>query len=230
LYRFAAESGLRRNELRTLTVGAFDFAEHTVTVKAEHTKNHKDAVLPLKASTAAELKQFFAGKLPNANAFGGTCLILTRNTSAMIQEDLKAAGIAYKDEAGRFADFHSLRHSTGTLLAAAGVHPKTAQTIMRHSDIRLTMGIYTHTLTGQESQAVESLPDLSQPSRQAQQAKATGTDDAVLPSCLPIAIGKHRTTSDSTGQANRNGDIGNALSTVSDGVQSANQQSCYPAR
>jgi len=62
---------------------------------------------------------------------------------------------------GRYVDFHSLRHTTGTLLAASGVHPKVAQTLMRHSDINLTLSLYTHTLTGQEVKAVESLPDFS---------------------------------------------------------------------
>ncbi len=38
--------------------------------------------------------------------------------------------------------FHSLRHSFGTMLAASGVHPKTAQQLMRHSDINLTMSRY----------------------------------------------------------------------------------------
>lgn len=31
---------------------------------------------------------------------------------------------------GRFADFHALRHTAGSLLAGAGVHPKIAQSIM----------------------------------------------------------------------------------------------------
>jgi len=48
------------------------------------------------------------------------------------------------DDAGRYAVFHSLRHSTGSLLAAAGVHPKVAQSIMMHSSINLTMSRYTH--------------------------------------------------------------------------------------
>jgi hypothetical protein len=36
---------------------------------------------------------------------------------------------------------------------------------MPHSDINLTMSRYTHVLTGQEVRAVESLPDLSMPSK-----------------------------------------------------------------
>lgn len=72
-------------------------------------------------------------------------------------------------------DFNSLRHSTASLLAASGVHPKMAQDLMRHSDIRLTMKAYTHTLKGQEAKAVGKLPDLSEPSKP-RKAKRNGTD------------------------------------------------------
>jgi len=63
-----------------------------------------------------------------------------------------------------------------SLLAASGVHPRVAQSLMRHSDINLTMSRYSHVLIGQESEAVAALPDLSEPPPQA--AKATGTDHA----------------------------------------------------
>ena len=39
----------------------------------------------------------------------------------MLKDDLEATGISYVDKSGRYADFHSLRHTTGTLLAAAGL-------------------------------------------------------------------------------------------------------------
>ncbi len=196
VYRLAVETGLRRNELRSLTRASFDFDKCLVTVEAQHTKNGKEAVLPLRADTVEALKLFVAGKLPTAGVFD-----LPEKTAVMVKADLKAAGIAYIDDAGRFADFHSLRHTTGTLLAAAGVHPKTAQTLMRHSDINLTMSRYTHTLTGQEAKAVESLPDLSAPSSQAQRAVATGTDDKnVLAFCLARADRQQTTVKDDIGQ------------------------------
>ena len=72
-------------------------------------------------------------------------------------------------------DFHSLRHTFGTILAASGIHPKTAQELMRHSDINLTMSRYSHTLRGQEAKAIESLPDFDAPI--SAEAIATGTDD-----------------------------------------------------
>jgi hypothetical protein len=80
-------------------------------------------------------------------------------------------------------DFHSFRHEAGSLLAASGTHPKVAQSIMRHSDINLSMSLYTHTLRGQESEAVENLPDLSLPSKRSQ--KATGTDNRSVSAYKP---------------------------------------------
>jgi len=75
-----------------------------------------------------------------------------------------------------FRDFHGLRHTTESWLAANGVHPDVAQAVMRHSDVNLTMAGCTHTLGGQEAEAVSRLPSLSASTDQAQ--KATGTDDA----------------------------------------------------
>jgi hypothetical protein len=60
-----------------------------------------------------------------------------------------------------------------------GVHPKVAQTIMRHSTIGLTMDIYTHTLREDERSAVEALPDLEDTGKSEQ--LATGTNDAAAP-------------------------------------------------
>jgi integrase len=196
LYRFATESGLRANELRTLKVSSLDLNGCAVTVSAAYSKHRREDTLPIRPDTAAQLKEFTKGKLPTALVFDMPKL---NRLVKMLKDDLEAAGISYVDDSGRYADFHSLRHTTGTLLAAAGVHPKTAQSIMRHSTIELTMTKYTHVLAGQESQAVESLPDLSQPSRQAQAAIATGTDDTCLPSCLPFQTGRNRNVSDNTG-------------------------------
>jgi len=142
LYRLAIESGLRRKELRSLKVSSFDLRNRT-----------------------AELQQFFMGKLPHVKAFGGRYKRLTDKTAKMLRADLEDAGISYVDD-GFFFDFHAQRHQTGTLLAASGAHPKVAQSIVRHSDINLTMSRYTHVLTGQEIKAVENLPDLSAPSKQ----------------------------------------------------------------
>ena len=59
---------------------------------------------------------------------------------------------------GQYGDFHALRHN----LARANVDPKTAQTLARHSNIQLTMDIYTHIDKKQQVDAIDSLPSLIQ--------------------------------------------------------------------
>lgn len=59
---------------------------------------------------------------------------------------------------GRYADFHSARHFFITRLERAGVSPKMAQTLARHSDIRLTLQVYTHAGLHDQTAAIASLP------------------------------------------------------------------------
>lgn len=158
---------------RLLRVASFDLENCTLEVAAGYSKRRRQDKLALRAETAAELRTFFTGKLPTAKAFR---IPSKSGVANMMKANLADANILYVDESGRYADFHGLRHTTGSFLAAAGVHPKVAQAILRHSKIDLTMSCYTHTLRGQESEAVAKLPDLSLPSRESQQARATGTD------------------------------------------------------
>ena len=171
LYRFAAQSGLRANEIRCLTVASFDFNNKLVILAEKYTKNRKEATLPLRSDTATMLKELFANKLPQTPAFK---LPSQWNMAKMIRIDLANAGVEIDPERGQVC-FHSLRHSFGTMLAASGVHPKTAQSLMRHSDINLTMSRYSHVLRGQEAAAIESLPDLNCEAHKSK--KATGTND-----------------------------------------------------
>ncbi len=147
---------------------------HRVLSKDEiggHSKRRREDIVPLRKDIAAELQSFVAGKLPTVQVFK-----VPEKTADMLKADLDAVNIPYVDDEGHYADFHALRHSTGSLLAASGVHPKVVQSIMRHSDINLTMSRYTHIFRGQESEAVASMPDLSSPSKEAQETRATGAD------------------------------------------------------
>jgi hypothetical protein len=82
-----------------------------LTVRAENAKNRKEAVLPLKLETAEAIKNFVGNKLPEARAFS-----IPDKTYLMLKEDLERAKIPYKDEQGRYADFHSLRHTDINLM------------------------------------------------------------------------------------------------------------------
>ena len=147
----------------------FDFEAGTVEVRDENEKSRRGAVLPLRQSTAGEIKQFLKSKTPQATAF------TMKKGYLMMKTDLKAAGIEYKVD-GKFADFHSLRHSTASLLIQTGANPKMIQTLMRHSDLNLTMQRYTHLYAGQQRETIESLPDFVV---QQDVSAMTGTYDCV---------------------------------------------------
>jgi len=51
--------------------------------------------------------------------------------------------------------FHSLRHGAASSLLADGVTPAVVQRQLRHSDARITLGIYGHVVGNQQRDAVE---------------------------------------------------------------------------
>lgn len=53
--------------------------------------------------------------------------------------------------------FHDLRHSAATLLLSMGVHPKVVQEILGHSEISMTMDIYSHVLPTMQRDAMSRL-------------------------------------------------------------------------
>jgi integrase len=192
LYRLAVETGLRSAELRSLTRSSFQLGENPrVTIAAAYAKNRRLDTLPLKPVTAAMLTKHLAGKMPTARAF---VMPKSDRIIDMMKADLAAARaawvadtgshqereqtesetfLAYCDDAGHYADFHALRHTFISNLAAGGVHPKTAQTLARHSTITLTMDHYTHMRREDLAGALDTLPDLSSVPKT---AMATGTD------------------------------------------------------
>ena len=57
-------------------------------------------------------------------------------------------------------NFHSLRHTYATRLFESGIEPKTVQVLLGHSDIKMTLDIYTHVMQGSKDKAVEALDNL----------------------------------------------------------------------
>jgi integrase len=50
------------------------------------------------------------------------------------------------DDPRRFG-FHNLRHSLASFLIRIKTDPKTVQTLLRHSDVKLTLQFYTHAVS-----------------------------------------------------------------------------------
>jgi hypothetical protein len=56
--------------------------------------------------------------------------------------------------------FHDLRHSAATLLLSLGIHPKVVQEMFGHTQISMTMDIYSHILPSMQQDAVSKLNTL----------------------------------------------------------------------
>ncbi len=198
LYRIAVTTGLRASELASLTPASFDLAADvpTVTLEAAYSKHRREDVLPLHPDLVTRLRQWLsereraqddqravlafdrAANVKPERLFPGTW---SERAFKMLRNDLEAAAIPYVTDDG-IADFHSLRHTFISNLAASGVHPKLAQQLARHSTITLTMDRYTHVGLLDMNSALESLPNIAAPD--SQPMRATGTaDEAAAVGC-----------------------------------------------
>jgi integrase len=159
LYLVAQRTGLRRNELRSLTKQSFNLESDlpTVAVKARQSKRRKYDILPLTDDVAAAVRGFLEGREPSKPLWPGTWW---RRSAEMLRLDLAEAGIEAVDAEGHVVDFHGQRTTFITSLARAGVTPATAQRLARHSDINLTLGTYTRLKMEDLSHAVGQLPNL----------------------------------------------------------------------
>ena len=191
-------TGLRAAELASLTPASFDLAADmpTVTLEAGYSKRRREDVLPLHPDLVARLRKWLQERERAADGDSVTLLLnhaadtksgplfpgtWAEKAAKMLRVDLDAAGIGYTTDAG-IADFHSLRHTFISNLAAGGVHPKLAQQLARHSTITLTMDRYSHVGLLDMNSALESLPAITAP--ESRVMRATGTaDDAADFSC-----------------------------------------------
>jgi len=187
IYMTLVLTGLRKGELTQLRWTDLDLEANQawLTVRAAVSKNGKTETLPIRADLSGELK---AWQRENGHPAGtGNVFRVPRGLVRIMDRDLVAAGIARRvrdengvyridkrDDQGRTIDVHALRHTTATFLARSGVAPRTAQSIMRHSDVRLTLGTYTDPRLLDTAKAVDALPKMT-PKPDAQRMRATGT-------------------------------------------------------
>lgn len=164
LYLTAVYTGFRASELASLTPESFALTgpSPAAAVQAAYAKNRRADSVPLHPALVPRLAAWLADKPAGGRVWPGKWASGCRG-GAMLKLDLATARaawvaeapneaerarreasdhLAYRDAAGRFADFHALRHTFVSRLVRSGATPKEAQTLARHSTITLTMDRY----------------------------------------------------------------------------------------
>jgi integrase len=82
----------------------------------------------------------------------GTHLNPTHDVLHVLKALLQKAGLPH-------IRFHDLRHSAATMLLEMKVHPKIVQEILGHSEISITMDIYSHVLPTMQEEAMNKVDE-----------------------------------------------------------------------
>lgn len=141
LYWTALSTGFRSDELASLAKASFELSgsRPAVTLAARASKRRQKDVQPILPEEAAEIASWLRAQ-PDGLLWPGSW---HQRAADMLAADRTAAKIPEVDDRGRYFDFHALRHTFITRLVRANLPPKTVQLLARHSDIRLTMDLYT---------------------------------------------------------------------------------------
>ena len=169
MFAVAAMTGLRAGEILGLTLEDIDFDRKVLhvrrsaycgsiqTVKSKSSR----APLPIPDALAEMLRQFLTAWRPNpAKLLFVNRLGRPYNANKVVQKGLwpilEVLGI---DHCG----LHAFRHTHTSLLLDVGASPTVAQAQLRHSDARITLGVYGHVIGDSQRNAVEKVAELLRP-------------------------------------------------------------------
>ncbi|MGH8311499.1 MAG: tyrosine-type recombinase/integrase, partial [Steroidobacteraceae bacterium] len=107
VYRTLVLTGLRLGELAAIRV--CDVESNHIVLDAKHEKNRQGSAIPLRPDLAADLRAWIGERRE------GLLFSISLNHIKTFDRDLEFAGIAKRDERGRTACVHSLRHTFATL-------------------------------------------------------------------------------------------------------------------
>ena len=127
-----------------------------IVVRAETAKNKREEPVYLMPEIAGALKDILPGALV-AVGFGVSRQGI--RAPSRLKVDPERVGVAYRDEQGRYADFHALRYTCATFMRKHGISDNFARKQMRHQTLHQTDG-YTDGSQFEIYEAVKGLPPM----------------------------------------------------------------------
>ncbi len=139
------DTGIRRNEARTLAWAQVDFEGATITILGEHAKNHQTRILPLSTRALKALKDWRE---------------LSTDPVAVFPVMRTAAYTRWRkvcDECGITGmRWHDIRHTFGSRLALAGCPLTVLMQLMGHQNLAVSQ-MYLHTTVADARAAISLL-------------------------------------------------------------------------
>lgn len=158
-------AGLRRSEMMALDWDAVDLTERTLTVKQVGILHNNKMIVEPRAKSAAGLRVIpiveplcnALTDVPEALRSGFVCR--TANGKPLTETALKWGMERFTRILGFSFRCHDLRHTFATLLYDSGTDVKTAAYLLGHSDVMVTMRIYTHLSEQRRQSSTAALMD-----------------------------------------------------------------------
>ncbi|MGC0340033.1 integrase [Streptomyces sp. SLBN-8D4] len=173
----AIAMGLRRGELVGLRWTDVDLDKRVLYIRQQtqrrrgvlyddDTKNRRNRALPLPAMCVAPLRwhrmrQVVARQRAGESWDDGGYVFATRNGRPVEPRNVYRSFTRVAQSAGlRVIRLHDARHGCATLLTAAGVAPRVVMEILGHSQISITMDVYTHVVQDTQREAISHMDRL----------------------------------------------------------------------
>ena len=179
-----APSGMRRGELLALQWRDFDFRKKTMTIYKSIWHQHvgpvktkeSERVMPLDDEMIADL---LAWRSQTAYAKDTDWVFASSRKKG--KQPLWPEGVmknyirpaAERAGIGKHVTWHTFRHTFSTLLMENGEDVKTVQSLMRHANPTITMGIYTHAVDSKKRSAQSKVVRMVLPTQQAEVGEVT---------------------------------------------------------
>jgi integrase len=155
------ETGLRRGELFALEWTSVDFESKTLRVEGNNSKTYETRDMPLNKVAHQTLRDWWLQMgQPRAGpvfTLDGAPIGSLRKSYYKVLDDAEIERVNERDAR---VNWHSLRHTFGTLLGAANVDPTTLMKLMGHAKLSTTQR-YLHTDAERKRAAVELLDALA---------------------------------------------------------------------
>lgn len=167
LYELAGLSGLRAKELNHVAPCDFTLgARPMLHLRPEITKGKRLDRVPLLPECSKLLTRLVSNMTPLCRLFP------RRPHHRTIAADFRRAGIAHRDERGRYANGHSLRYFFCCLVGRV-LPIQRVRVLLRHQDIRTTCNLYLDLGIEDLADTLETLPSLFE------EAKRTANQDGI---------------------------------------------------